>query len=158
MIGSLEAWQKDTTERYNMGNKLYVGNLPFSSTDDSLRDVFGQVGTVTDVMIALDRQTGRSRGFGFVTFSTDEEAAAAVEKFHGTDLDGRTIQVNEARPREDRPRTGGGGGGGGGYRGGGGGGGGYRGGGGGSGGGGGYRGGGGGGGGYRDRGGDRGGY
>lgn len=134
MIGSLEAWQKDTTERYNMGNKLYVGNLPFSSTDDSLRDLFGQVGTVTDVMIALDRQTGRSRGFGFVTFSTDEEAAAAVEKFHGSDMDGRTIQVNEARPREDRPRTGGGGGGGG------------------------YRGGGGGGGGYRDRGGDRGGY
>jgi len=141
-----------------MGNKLYVGNLPFSSTDDSLRDLFGQCGSVTDVMIALDRQTGRSRGFGFVTFSNDEEAAAAVAKFNGTDLDGRSIQVNEARPREDRPRTGGGGGGGGGYRGGGGGGGGYRGGGGGGGGGGGYRGGGGGGGGYRDRGGDRGGY
>ena len=130
-----------------MGNKLYVGNLPFSATDDSLRDLFGQAGTVTDVMIALDRQTGRSRGFGFVTFSTDEEAAAAIEKFHGSDMEGRTIQVNEARPREDRPR-GGGGGGGGGYRGGGGGG--YR----GGGGGGGYRGGGGG---YRDRG-DRGGY
>lgn len=135
-----------------MGNKLYVGNLPFSTTDDSLRDAFGQCGTVTDVMIALDRQTGRSRGFGFVTFSTDEEAAAAIEKFHGSDMDGRTIQVNEARPREDRPQGGGG------YRGGGGGGGGYRG-----GGGGGYRGGGGGsrggGGGYRDRDrGDRGGY
>lgn len=123
-----------------MGNKLYVGNLPFSTTDDSLRETFGQCGTVTDVMIALDRQTGRSRGFGFVTFSTDEEANAAVSKFHGSDLDGRSIQVNEARPREDRPR--GGGGGGGGYeRRGGGGGGGYR---------------GGGGGGYRDR--DRGGY
>jgi RNA recognition motif-containing protein len=136
-----------------MGNKLYVGNLPFSSTEDSLRDLFGQVGSVTDVMIALDRQTGRSRGFGFVTFSADSEAAAAVEKFHGTDLEGRTIQVNEARPREERPRTGGGGGGG--YERRGGGGGGYRG---GGGGGGGYRGGGGGGGGYRDRGGDRGGY
>ena len=136
-----------------MGNKLYVGNLPFSTTEDSLRDAFGQCGTVTDVMIAVDRQTGRSRGFGFVTFSTDEEANAAVGKFHGQDMDGRSIQVNEARPREDRPQ--GGGGGGGGYRGGGGGGGGYRGGGGGgrSGGGGGYRGGGGGG-----RGGDRGGY
>ena len=136
-----------------MGNKLYVGNLPFSATDDSLRDLFSQAGTVTDVMIALDRQTGRSRGFGFVTFSTDEEAAAAIEKFHGSDMEGRTIQVNEARPREDRPR-GGGGGGGGGYRGGGGGGG-YR----GGGGGGGYRGGGGGGG-YRGGGGgrDRGGY
>ena len=135
-----------------MGNKLYVGNLPFSTTDDSLRETFGQCGTVTDVMIALDRQTGRSRGFGFVTFSTDEEANAAVSKFHGTDMDGRTIQVNEARPREERPQGGGGGGyrggGGGGYRGGGGGG--YRG-----GGGGGHRGGGGGG--YRDRG-DRGGY
>ena len=129
-----------------MGNKLYVGNLPFSTTEDSLRDVFGQCGTVTDVMIALDRQTGRSRGFGFVTFSTDEEANAAVQKFHGSDMDGRTIQVNEARPREERPQGGGGGGyrgggGGGGYRGGGGGG--YRG-----GGGGGHRGGGGG---YRDR-------
>jgi len=142
-----------------MGNKLYVGNLPFSSTEDSLRDAFGQCGTVTDVMIALDRQTGRSRGFGFITFSSDEEAAAAVEKFHGTDMEGRTIQVNEARPREDRPSGGGGGG----YRGGGGGGGGggYRGG--GGGGGGGYRGGGGGGGGYRGGGGgggrsDRGGY
>jgi RNA recognition motif-containing protein len=139
-----------------MGNKLYVGNLPFSTTEDSLRDAFGQCGSVTDVMIALDRQTGRSRGFGFVTFSSDAEAAAAIEQFHGKDMDGRTIQVNEARPREDRPRGGGGGyggggGGGGGYeRRGGGGGGGYRG-----GGGGGYRGGGGGGGGYR---GDRGGY
>jgi RNA recognition motif-containing protein len=142
-----------------MGNKLYVGNLPFSTTEDSLRDAFGQCGTVTDVMIAVDRQTGRSRGFGFITFSSDEEANAAVSKFHGQDMDGRTIQVNEARPREDRPQ---GGGGGGGYRGGGGGGGGYRGGGGGGrsggGGGGGYRGGGGGGGGYRDRGSDRGGY
>lgn len=131
-----------------MGNKLYVGNLPFSATEDSLRDLFGQSGTVTDVMIALDRQTGRSRGFGFVTFSTDEEANAAISKFHGSDMEGRTIQVNEARPREERPQ--GGGGGGGGYRGGGGGGG-YRG-----GGGGGYRGGGGGGyrgGGHRDRGG-----
>ena len=133
-----------------MGNKLYVGNLPFSITEDSLRDTFGQCGTVTDVMIALDRQTGRSRGFGFITLSSDEEANAAVEKFHGTDMDGRTVQVNEARPREDRPSGGGGGG----YRGGGGGGGGggYRGGGGG-GGGGGYRGGGGGGSGRRDRGG-----
>jgi RNA recognition motif-containing protein len=136
-----------------MGNKLYVGNLPFSTTEDSLRDAFGQCGSVTDVMIALDRQTGRSRGFGFITFSSDAEAAAAIEQFHGKDMDGRTIQVNEARPREDRPRGGGGGGGGGGYeRRGGGGGGGYRGG--GGGGGGGYRGGGGGGG-YR---GDRGGY
>ena len=61
-----------------MGNKLYVGNLPFSSTEDSLREAFGQCGSVTDVMIALDRQTGRSRGFGFITFSNDEEAAAAV--------------------------------------------------------------------------------
>lgn len=134
-----------------MGNKLYVGNLPFSTTEDSLRDTFGQCGTVTDVMIAVDRQTGRSRGFGFVTFSSDEEANSAISKFHGQDMDGRTIQVNEARPREERPQGGGGG-----YRGGGGGGG-YRGGGGGGrGGGGGYRGGGGG---YRDRDrGDRGGY
>lgn len=135
-----------------MGNKLYVGNLPFSTTEDSLRDTFGQCGNVTDVMIALDRQTGRSRGFGFVTFSSDDEANAAVSKFHGSEMDGRTIQVNEARPREERPSGGGGGG----YRGGGGGGGGYE----RRGGGGGYRGGGGGGGGYRGGGGrgDRGGY
>ena len=131
--------------------KLYIGNLPFSATDADLREVFGAHGTVTDAIVMMDRTTGRSRGFGFVTFSAPEEGKAAIAALSGADMGGRNLTVNEARPMEDRPR-GGGGGGGGGY--GGGGGGGYR------GGGGGYRGGGGGnrggGGGYRDR--DRGGY
>jgi len=137
--------------------KLYIGNLPFSATDADLREVFGAHGTVTDAIVMMDRVTGRSRGFGFVTFSTPEEGKAAIAALSGADMGGRNLTVNEARPMEDRPRGGGGGGGyggggGGGYRGGGGGGGGgYR----GGGGGGGYRGGGGGGG-YRDR--DRGGY
>ncbi len=133
--------------------KLYIGNLPFSATDADLREVFGAHGTVTDAIVMMDRTTGRSRGFGFVTFSAPEEGKAAIAALSGADMGGRNLTVNEARPMEDRPR-GGGGGGGGGY-GGGGGGGGYR----GGGGGGGYRGGGGGGGnrggggGYRDRGG-----
>jgi len=133
--------------------KLYIGNLPFSATDADLREVFGAHGTVTDAIVMMDRTTGRSRGFGFVTFSTPEEGKAAIAALSGADMGGRNLTVNEARPMEERPprREGGFGSGGGGYRGGGGGsgGGGYRG-----GGGGGYRGGGGGG--YRDR--DRGGY
>lgn len=134
--------------------KLYVGNLPFSATDADLREVFGQHGTVTDSIVMMDRTTGRSRGFGFITMSTPEEGRAAIAALSGFDMGGRNLTVNEARPMEDRPRGGGGGGGGGGY--GGGGGGGYRG---GGGGGGGYRGGGGGGGGYRGGGrSDRGGY
>ena len=139
--------------------KLYIGNLPFSATDADLREVFGAHGTVTDAIVMMDRTTGRSRGFGFITMSTDDEGRAAITALSGADMGGRNLTVNEARPMEDRPRGGGGGGGGygggggGGYRGGGGGGG-YRGGGGG-GGGGGYRGGGGGG--YRG-GDDRGGY
>ena len=123
-----------------MGNKVFVGGLSWDATDDDLKELFGECGTVTDGVILQDRETGRSRGFGFVTFSSDEEAKAAIEKFHDFEYMGRNLSVNEARPREDR-----GGGGGGGYRGGGGGGGGYR----GGGGGGGGRGGGGGGGGGR---------
>ena len=137
--------------------KLYIGNLPFSATETDLREVFGAHGTVTDAIVMMDRVTGRSRGFGFITFSSPEEGKAAIAALSGADMGGRNLTVNEARPMEERPPRreggyGGGGGGGGGYRGGGGGGGGYRG---GGGGGGGYRGGGGGGG-YRDR--DGGGY
>ncbi len=124
-----------------MGNKVFVGGLSWDATDDDLKELFGECGTVTDGVILQDRETGRSRGFGFVTFSSDEEAKAAIEKFHDFEYMGRNLSVNEARPREDR-----GGGGGGGYRGGGGGGGGA----GGGGGGGGGRGGGGGGRGGRD--------
>lgn len=83
-----------------MNSKLYVGNLPFSISEDSLREKFGQFGTVTEVHVASDRLTGRPRGFAFVTFAAAEEAQAAIQKLNGTDLDGRSITVNEARPKE----------------------------------------------------------
>lgn len=124
---------------------MYVGNLSWGTTSDDLHDVFGQFGQVTDVHIPTDRDSGRPRGFAFVTMDTKEAMEKAIQDLDGTDLDGRDIRVNEAKPREDR----GGGGGGGGY--GGGGGGGNRGGGGGNRGGGGGGGYGGGGGGGRDR-------
>ncbi len=83
-----------------MNSKLYVGNLSFKTTDADLRDVFGQFGNVTDVYVANDRMTGRPRGFAFVTFSNETESKAAIEKMNGTDLDGRQITVNEAKPKE----------------------------------------------------------
>jgi RNA recognition motif-containing protein len=116
-----------------MENRLYVGNLPFSATDEELKQAFSAHGTVTEVALISDRVTGRSRGFAFVTMSSPDEANAAVSGMHGKDLGGRSLTVNIARPRDER----GGGGGGGGYGGGGGGGRGYGGGGGGYGGGGG---------------------
>lgn len=123
-----------------MGNKLYVGNLAYSVRDDSLLQAFSSFGTVTSAKVMMDRETGRSKGFGFVEMGNDAEAQAAINGMNGQPLEGRAVVVNEARPREERP---GGFGGGGGSRGGyGGGGGGY----GGGGGGGGYGGGGGGGG------------
>lgn len=99
-------------------SKLYVGNMSFKTTEDELRDAFAEFGSVTDVYVALDKMTGRPRGFAFVTMSTDEEAAKAAEALNGQDLGGRALTVNEARPKEDRPRGGGFGGGGGGGRGG----------------------------------------
>jgi hypothetical protein len=157
-----------------VGNKLYVGNLAYSVRDESLQESFSQFGTVTSAKVMMDRETGRSKGFGFVEMGSDAEAQSAINGMNGQALDGRALVVNEARPREERPggfggaprspyggggRSGGGGGGG--Y--GGGGGGGYGGGGGGGrSGGGGYGGGGGGrsggGGGYGGGGGGRGGY
>lgn len=128
-----------------MGNKLYVGNLAYSVRDESLQAAFAQFGTVTSAKVMMDRETGRSKGFGFVEMSSSAEAQAAINAMNGQQLEGRAIVVNEARPREERPGGFGGGGGRGPY-GGGGGGGGSRGGYGGSGGGGGYGGGGGGGG------------
>jgi RNA recognition motif-containing protein len=128
--------------------KLYVGNLSFQTSSDDLQQLFAQAGTVESASVVEDRETGRSRGFGFVEMSSAEEGAKAIEQFNGKEFNGRNLTVNEARPREDRGGRGGGGGGGrGGYGGGGGGGrGGYGGGGGGNrGGGGGYGGGGGGG-------------
>jgi hypothetical protein len=133
-----------------MGNKLYVGNLPYSVRDSDLEQAFSAFGQVVSARVMMERDTGRSKGFGFVEMGSQEEATSAIEGMNGQALGGRNVVVNEARPMEARPRTGGFGGGGGGY-GGGGGGGGYGGGGGGGGYGGGGRGegGGGGGGGFR---------
>jgi len=130
-----------------MGNKLYVGNLSYNIRDDDLQQAFAQYGSVSSAKVMMDRDTGRSKGFGFVEMGSDPEAQAAINGMNGQALDGRAIVVNEARPREERPGGFGGsrGGGGGGYGGGGGAGGGRSGGGGYGGGGGGYGGGGGGG-------------
>ena len=122
-----------------MSNKLFVGNLSFNTTETDLQNLFGAHGTVTETNLMMDRETGRPRGFGFITMSSAGEAEKAIEALNGKDVDGRALTVNVAKPREERPGGGGGGGGRGyGGGGGGGGGGGYRGGG-GSGGGGGGR-------------------
>jgi RNA recognition motif-containing protein len=112
---------------------IYVGNLPYSATDTELESLFSQHGQIGRASVVIDRETGRSRGFGFVEMPNDEEGLKAIEALNGFDMDGRKLVVNEAKPREARGFGGGGGGGGGGYRGGGGGGGGYSGGGGGGG-------------------------
>ncbi len=121
MVGT--DWQRrgiyETSQMSN--SKLYVGNLSFKTTEDELRAAFGQFGAVTDVYVAMDKMTGRPRGFAFVTMGTAEEAKSAAEKMNGTDLGGRQLTVNEARPKEDRPSGGFGGGGGRGFGGGGGG-------------------------------------
>jgi RNA recognition motif-containing protein len=103
-----------------VGNKLYVGNLAYSVRDDSLLQAFSQFGTVTSAKVMMDRETGRSKGFGFVEMGSDPEAQAAINGMNGQALDGRAVVVNEARPREERPGGFGGGGGGGGRSGGGG--------------------------------------
>jgi len=102
--------------------KLYVGNLSFQTSSEDLQDLFGQAGTVESASVVEDRETGRSRGFGFVEMATKEEGESAIQQFNGKDFNGRNLTVNEARPREDRGGGGGGRGGGfGGNRGGGGG-------------------------------------
>ena len=99
-----------------MGNKLYVGNLPYTVRDEDLQQSFGQYGSVTSAKVMMERDTGRSKGFGFVEMGNDAEAQAAIAGMNGQSLGGRSITVNEARPMEARPpRTGGFGGGGGGY-------------------------------------------
>ena len=98
--------------RRYMGKKLYVGNLPFTANDESLTEIFAQAGTVQSAKIITDRDTGRSKGFGFVEMSTDQEAADAIQRFNGADYGGRAMTVAEARPmapREDRGFGGGGG-------------------------------------------------
>src|SRR6478672_7613283 len=88
--------------------KLYVGNLSFESTENDLQDLFEQHGQVSEVRLMMDRMTGKSRGFAFVTMNDDTQANAAMSALNGKELHGRALTVNEARPREDRPRSGGG--------------------------------------------------
>ncbi len=95
-----------------MGNKLYVGNLSFRVTSEDLHEYFGAAGAVESANVVFDRETGRSRGFGFVEMGSEDDANNAIAQFNGQEYDGRNMVVNEARPREDRPRGGGGGGGG----------------------------------------------
>src|SRR5687768_18207914 len=97
-----------------MGSKLYVGNLSYAVTSSDLQQMFEKHGTVTSAEVINDRETGRSKGFGFVQMGSDDQAQAAITAVGGQEHDGRALTVNEAKPREDRPRTGGGGYGGGG--------------------------------------------
>ena len=99
-----------------MGKKLYVGGLSYSTSDQGLHEVFSKAGNVESAKVITDRETNRSKGFGFVEMSTEQEAMSAIQKFNGTEVDGRTLTVNEAKPqapRESRGGFGGGGGGGG---------------------------------------------
>jgi len=97
-----------------MGNRLYVGNLPFTTTEIELQDMFAQAGAVTEVLLMQDKFTGKSRGFAFVTMASETDAQNAVSQLDGKQIDGRPLRVNEARPRDERGFGGGGGGGGGG--------------------------------------------
>ena len=99
-----------------MGNKIYVGGLPFSTTDGALQELFSPHGTVESARVITDKFTGQSRGFGFVEMGSNDEAQKAIEALNGTEVDGRTLTVNEARPQEKRSGFGGGGGGGGGRK------------------------------------------
>lgn len=99
-----------------MSKKLFIGSLAWGTTDDTLQAHFATVGTVASAKVVTDRDSGRSRGFGFVEFDDDKEADAAIEKLNNSELDGRTITVSEARPREDKPRRDFGGDGGGSFR------------------------------------------
>ncbi len=92
-----------------MATKLFVGSLSWNVNDDQLKEFFSSVGTVASATVIMDRETNRSKGFGFVEMSSDDEAKAAIDQLNGKELDGRAVTVNEARPREERPRGGGGG-------------------------------------------------
>jgi RNA recognition motif-containing protein len=96
-----------------MAKRIYVGGLPYSATDSDLENLFAASGNVTSASVVTDRYTGQAKGFGFVEMETDSQADAAINALNGTMMGGRTLTVNEAKPREDRPRSGGGGGGGG---------------------------------------------
>ena len=90
-----------------MGNKLYVGNLSYNVSNGDLEQVFSAHGDVRSAMVVMDRETGRSKGFGFVEMGTDKEAQTAISALHGKEISGRTLTVNEARPKEERPAGGG---------------------------------------------------
>lgn len=94
-----------------MSKKLYIGNLSFAVRDEDLSDAFGSFGNITSVRVVTDRETGRSKGFGFVEYETEDAAQAAINGMNGKEIAGRPVNVSEARPQTDRPRTGGGGGG-----------------------------------------------
>ncbi len=94
-----------------MAKRIYVGGLPYSATEEDLEQLFSASGVVKDATIITDRYTGQAKGFGFIEMENDDEADAAINTLNGTQMGGRTLTVNEAKPREDRPRTGGGGGG-----------------------------------------------
>ena len=106
MIGNS---RRDSPRQHNnhMGTKLYVGNLSFDTTENDIQDLFAEVGTVREAVLIQDKMTGKSRGFGFVTMSTDEEAQNAAQQLNGKDLHGRNLTVNEARPREEFAGAGG---------------------------------------------------
>jgi cold-inducible RNA-binding protein len=87
-----------------MAKKLYVGGLPYSTTEDQLREAFAQAGAVSSAIIIMDKMTGRSKGFGFVEYASDDDAAKAIDMWNGKDFGGRSLTVNEARPLEERPR------------------------------------------------------
>jgi len=87
-----------------MAKKLYVGGLPYSTTEDQLREAFEQAGAVSSAIIIMDKMTGRSKGFGFVEYASDEDATKAIDMWNGKDFGGRSLTVNEARPLEERPR------------------------------------------------------
>src|SRR5437867_1699570 len=106
------------SRRPSMGRKLYVGNLTYGVTDSALEQMFAAHGTVESAQVIMDRETGRSKGFGFVEMKTDQEAQAAIAGLNGKEMEGRALTVNEARPKAEGGRSGGGGGGGGGGRGG----------------------------------------
>ena len=88
----------------SMAKKLYVGGLPYSTTEDQLREAFAQAGEVSSAIVIMDKMTGRSKGFGFVEYASDEDATKAIDMWNGKDFGGRTLTVNEARPLEERPR------------------------------------------------------
>lgn len=90
-----------------MTKRLYVGNLPYSATEAQIRQLFSQAGEITGVTLITDRETGRSKGFGFVEMASDDEAQEAIKRFNGYSMNNRNLTVNEARPREERPRSGG---------------------------------------------------